>query len=169
MCQLEYSEYYRQTTCGVDYECDKYCDCGVFWLYSCSNCSRLGCSCNFMFLGLLGRQQKIYWGIVKNTEEDTSAHTHTKNTTKHLSYTHSPLYFYIHHFIRMFCTIQRFFSIPTIVFNLININILDLILWNINMHWMGWILIWLIKYFQNILVTFITRRISTRIKRDNIR
>ena len=55
-----------------------------------------------------------------------------------------------------FLTIQRFYF-PKIVFELINIHILDLILWNVKMHCMRWIIIWLVPYLRNILITFITR------------
>ena len=55
------------------------------------------------------------------------------------------------------------------VLELTNINILDLILWDINMHYRGWIVIWLVTYFRNNIITFLVRRVLTSIKGDKIR
>ena len=49
------------------------------------------------------------------------------------------------------------FYFTNIVFDLINIHLLDLIFCNVNINCMGWIIIWLVPSFLNRLVTFIIR------------
>ena len=59
-------------------------------------------------------------------------------------------------FHRDFFTIQRFYF-PKIFFEMINIHILDLILWNFNMNCTRWTIIWRVSSFHNIFITFIIR------------
>ena len=69
-----------------------------------------------------------------------------------------------------FCTIKSLFIyFQTIFIKLININMLYLILWDINMHWRVWIIIWIEASFRNILITFIIWRVLTSINGYSIR
>ena len=63
----------------------------------------------------------------------------------------------------------RSFSFTGLVFELINIHILDLILWSVNMHCTRLIVIWLIPSFRKIFITFIIREKFAIIRGGNIR
>ena len=94
LSRLEYLAYWRQSDCGVDDKCDNDCVNGVCWSYLCSNCSRLGCSCKFRFVGLLRWRLNLFmrnfyahWIVTGQTTRTPCISNHfnglydTKNTT----------------------------------------------------------------------------------------
>ena len=60
-----------------------------------------------------------------------------------------------------FCTIKRFFSFLKLILEMINIYLLGLILWNINMHWRVWTILWLFTSSCKIFINFVTKRYFT--------
>ena len=68
----------------------------------------------------------------------------------------------------MFVYRRDSFYFYRIIPELINIHLLGLILWNVKIHCRELIVILIVPYLCNIVITFIIRRILTSIKEDNI-